>query len=355
MGENEDHTQSLLCRVQIQAPSIVLLDIVFLNKVLVLNRETIEVSVIMATYNPSWEKCVFTLDSITGQKDIDFELIIVDDGSSNNLFSLYELYFSNKSFQRYKLIDHQENLGTVKNYSEGLKAAEGRYIKLISPGDALYAEDTLSTWISSLKASGRLWSFAEAIYYVAVDDKPRVFKCAAVPRVIDCYLNLESAKCRWNYTVLEDIPLGAAILCERDVFSRYLDQIKGHVIYSEDMSFLLMMFDGIEPLYFDLTCIFYEFGSGVSTLNDKRWRDRFHDDLISVETIIVSRTGCDELQTKIQKALALINSGSNARKRLVKNTQKGGMKKVIKYRFNPRMSGTDISLCGKWWNEYAAD
>jgi glycosyltransferase involved in cell wall biosynthesis len=325
------------------------------NKVLVLDRETVEVSVIMATYNPSWEKCVFTLDSVIGQKDMNFELIIVDDGSSDNLFSAYEIYFSNIGFSRFKLIDHKENQGTVKNYTDGLKAAEGKYIKLISPGDALFNDNSLSDWLSALKASGRTWSFADAIYYSVADDKPRIMKSTAVPRLIDCYLDHDSPKCRWNYTVLEDIPLGAAILCERDVFGSYLDQITGHVIYSEDLSYVLMMFDGIEPFYYDVPCIFYEYGCGVSTVNDKIWRDRFHNDLISVETIITNRTCCDELQTKIQKALVAINSGNNAKKRLVKNTQKGGIEKVIKYRLNPRMSGTDISLCGKWWNEYAAD
>ena len=38
-----------------------------------------DVTVIMATYNPVWEKCVFTIDSIIGQKDTSIELIVVDE------------------------------------------------------------------------------------------------------------------------------------------------------------------------------------------------------------------------------------------------------------------------------------
>lgn len=311
-----------------------------------------EVSVIMATYNPVWEKCVFTLDSVIGQKGVRLELIIVDDGSADNLFAGFAGYFESKGFTDYRLIDHKENQGTVKNYLDGISAAKGRYIKLISPGDALFSESSLAEWIRFLDESGKSWSFADAVYYGSFDGKAKINSTPLAPRVIDCYLEDDEPVCRWNYIVLEDLPLGAAILCDRSLFLEYLNIVTGKVIYSEDLSYMLMMFDGIVPAYYSKPCIFYEFGCGVSTSSDQKWRDRFLKDLREAELLIMNKENKDTLQVKISNALTKMNSGNNSKKRLVKNMQKGGFKKVVKFRFDPRMSSEDISGCGKWWNDY---
>ena len=306
----------------------------------------------MATYNPDWKKCVLTLDSIIGQKDIDLELIVVDDGSSNNLFQNFESYLKDKGFENYKLIAHENNQGTVKNYYDGVSNASGKFVKLISPGDALYNEKTLSDWVKVLKESGKCWSFAEAAYYSYIDDKTQIIKCPVAPRVIDCYLLDNSDECRWNYIVLEDLPLGAAILCDRIIFSDYLHRIADKVIYSEDLSFMLMMYNNIIPFYYPENTMIYEFGCGVSTTSDNKWRIRFHNDLKNVEMILIDEPCNDPLQLKISHVLAYMNSGSDLRKRLSKNMQKGGLKKVIKYRLCPRMSSVDCHNIGNWWNEF---
>lgn len=308
-----------------------------------------DISVIMATYNPIWEKCVFTLDSIIGQRDVDFELIVVDDGSQNVLFDRFESYFRNKAFNAYKLISHKRNQGTVKNCYDGLLAASGKYIKLISPGDALFNENTLSEWIKNLNESGRNWSFAEAIYYSSFDESYEILKVPVAPRVIDCYLKNKTELCRWNYVVLEDYPLGAAIVCDRKLFTEYLGEVLDKVIYAEDLSYVLMMYDNILPFYYSKPCVFYEFGCGVSTTKDNKWRKRFQNDLTTIELIVLKREENDSLQERISKALLKMNSRNGSKKRLIKNLQKGGLKKVLKYRLAPRVSSVDISDCGKWW------
>lgn len=317
-----------------------------------LNSCVFEVSVIMATFNPEWDKCVFTLNSIIKQKNINIELIIVDDGSSDNLFEHYKAYFVENHFADYKLIVQDKNRGTVKNYYDGLMTASGRFVKLISPGDALFNENTLAEWVKYLKVGGRKWSFAEAVYYTEVGDSVRIISRKAAPRIIDCYIKGNADVCRWNYVVLEDIPLGAALLCERCIFTNYLSEILDKVVYSEDLSYMLMMFDGIIPEYYQNPCIIYEFGRGVSTSGDKKWQKLFHNDLSSAEKLISHRTCDKDLQKKIRKALISMNSGNETRKRIIKNAQKGGVKKVLKFRLCPRMTSTDYSSIGNWWEEY---
>ncbi len=316
-----------------------------------MNKNEFEVTVIMATYNPVWEKCMFTLDSVIGQKGVELELIIVDDGSADNLFGRFSEYFDSKAFTNYRLIEHSENQGTVINYYDGIAVAKGKYIKLISPGDALFCDSTLSEWIRSLKKSGLCWSFGNAVYYSFGENRPAVVRGPAFPRLIDCYTANNEVKCRWNYVVLEDVALGAALLCETQVFLKYLKVFLGRIKYAEDVVLNALMYDCILPLFYDSNVVFYEYGSGVST-GEKKWKDIIQIDLRNAESIIVNFERKDALQIKISKALVSINSGGQRKKRLLKNIQKGGLKKVLKFRLNPRLSSEDITGCGKWWFDY---
>lgn len=313
-----------------------------------MSANEVDISVIMATYNPSWDKCRFTLDSIIEQRNVNFELVITDDGSSENLFDRIDEYLKSKGFSNYRLVGNKTNQGTVKNYYSGILNANGKYLKLISPGDALFNETTLERWMNYLSESGKTWSFGNSVF-ISGGDKNEVVEVPALPRIIDCYTHMKEDTCRWNYVVLEDVALGAAILCERQIFAKYLEMFVGTVLYAEDVAFSAMMFYGYLPAYYDDTVMFYEYGSGVST-GEKKWLDRIHNDWRMAERIIVSAEDCDELQAKMKKALLAVNSGSDTKKKIRRNLQKGGIKKVIKHRLSPRMTVVDVSSCGKWWN-----
>lgn len=55
----------------------------------------------------------FTLDSIIMQEGIEYEVIITNDGSSNNLFDEIITFFKNRCFVYYKIIGHDEKRGTT--------------------------------------------------------------------------------------------------------------------------------------------------------------------------------------------------------------------------------------------------
>ena len=317
-----------------------------------MDNSQFEISVIMATYNPKWDKCVFTLDSVIAQQGVEFELIIVDDGSADNLFGRFAEYLESKGFFNYRLIEHKENQGTVRNYHDGISEAKGKYIKLISPGDALFSNTILSEWLKALKNSGLCWSFGNAVYYQYVENRPAVVRGPAFPRVIDCYYSHKDETCRWNYVVLEDVALGAALLCETELFLNYLKKFVGKSKFAEDVVLTALMYEGYMPLFYDFNVVFYEYGTGVST-GEKKWKDLIQVDLKNAELVIANLNRNDALQTKMSKALFSMNSGSQKRKRILKNFKKGGMKKVLKFRFDTRLSSDDISGCGTWWEDYA--
>ena len=106
-------------------------------------------SILIASYNPVWEKLKVTIDSVLRQDYRDFEIVITDDGSENNLFPEIEKYMRAQSFDNFKLVAHEKNQGTVKNLIDGVKACSGKYVRDFGPGDAFYNEKSL----------GRLYKF----------------------------------------------------------------------------------------------------------------------------------------------------------------------------------------------------
>ena len=101
------------------------------------------ITVIVATYNPEWKKLRSTLLSIVTQKNIDFEIIITDDGSNDDYFDKAREFFIKNEISKYRFIKNQINIGTVKNFYNAIKCAGGEYVYGISPGDMFYEETTL--------------------------------------------------------------------------------------------------------------------------------------------------------------------------------------------------------------------
>ena len=88
-------------------------------------------SVITPTYN-STATITWTIDSVRAQTRDDFELIVVDDGSSDDTPELIELIASKD--ERVRLL-RQENQGTAGARNTGIQAARGRLISFLDHDD----------------------------------------------------------------------------------------------------------------------------------------------------------------------------------------------------------------------------
>lgn len=90
------------------------------------------VSVIMPSYNH--EKFISEgVESVLGQTFKNFELIIIDDQSTDGSQQIIE-EFAQKD-NRIKKIFHQKNLGIAKTINEGMRNSAGKYIALIASDD----------------------------------------------------------------------------------------------------------------------------------------------------------------------------------------------------------------------------
>ena len=92
---------------------------------------TIEISVIVPIYRIEkyLPECI---DSLLDQSFLNFELILVDDGSPDNCPKICDDY--SKKDTRIKVI-HKENGGLLSARKAGLKAAKGNYIAYVDGDD----------------------------------------------------------------------------------------------------------------------------------------------------------------------------------------------------------------------------
>lgn len=299
-----------------------------------------KVSVCVVTYNPSKEKLLQTLQSIVKQKGIHIQIVISDDGSSNNCFAEAEAYLNAQGFSDYVLLPAEHNQGTVRNVEKGLLACDGEYVKTISPGDCLTGEAVLAKWAEHLEASGKKWSFGNAINYRDRDDGTmECFPCPAHPQLVADYEKHNDAQCRWNYTVLDDIALGAATLCETKLLLEYVQKICGKVIYAEDNAYRLMAFDGFIADYYPENVVLYECGTGISTSGNALWAKRIQADWEATDAIMCNTWNtADGTQQKILHAIIRRKNCCVIVRKVYRCMECGRIRLSLKLRFNKRMT-----------------
>ena len=112
-------------------------------------RNIYELSIVILTYNSSFENLMKTLESSLNQDEINFEIIIADDGSKENHEKEIRDYFLAHDFTNFQLVLNRQNRGTVQNLLSALDVARGEYVKPISPGDLL--KNVSCKWIKFMK------------------------------------------------------------------------------------------------------------------------------------------------------------------------------------------------------------
>lgn len=91
-----------------------------------------QISVLISTYN-SQNYIKLAIESVLSQTFTDFELIIINDGSSDNTEEIIH------SFNDPRIIYlKQSNLGVSKSLNKGLKIARGKYIAKLDADDICY-------------------------------------------------------------------------------------------------------------------------------------------------------------------------------------------------------------------------
>ncbi len=89
------------------------------------------VSVIMPAYNAA-KYIDKAIASVLSQDDISLELIIINDGSTDNTMEVLEHY---KEYDIITIIDNEKNLGVSASRNKGIALANGKYIAFLDTDD----------------------------------------------------------------------------------------------------------------------------------------------------------------------------------------------------------------------------
>ncbi len=105
-------------------------------------QDTEMISVVIPLYNKA-KSIVTTLQSVLDQTYKDFELIVVDDGSTDNSLNVVRSFVHSLNVHSFIRIIHKENGGVSSARNRGIQEAKGEYVAFLD-GDDIWDKDFLN-------------------------------------------------------------------------------------------------------------------------------------------------------------------------------------------------------------------
>ncbi len=105
-----------------------------------------KISIIIPLYNAE-NYIARCLDSVKAQTYRDFEVIVIDDKSKDNSWTVLNNYITENLDIDFKIIDNEANLGLSKTRNKGMGLAAGDYILFMDNDDTLADEYSLQHFI----------------------------------------------------------------------------------------------------------------------------------------------------------------------------------------------------------------
>jgi glycosyltransferase involved in cell wall biosynthesis len=116
-----------------------------------------EVSVVVPTHDRS-RLLALTLRSVLWQREVDLEVVVVDDGSADDTAEVV----AGLADPRVRLVRHATPQGVSAARNRGAAEARGAWVAFLDDDD-LWAPDKLARQLDAARASGRTWAYAGAV------------------------------------------------------------------------------------------------------------------------------------------------------------------------------------------------
>lgn len=159
-----------------------------------------KVSVIVPTYNRQ-NTLKQTIDSILAQSFQEFEIIVIDDGSTDNTKDLIATYTDKRIHYFY-----QENQGLPSSWNLGIKKSGAEYLAFLDSDD-IWLKDKLQTQISFIENSPLHQMGCTTAYFLhTINNKYKTI----IPRTQNTTLR----SILWKNI----LHIGTTLLCKRTVF-----------------------------------------------------------------------------------------------------------------------------------------
>jgi glycosyltransferase involved in cell wall biosynthesis len=118
------------------------------------------------------------LDSILRQTWTDFELILINDCSTDNSLEVIQPYLADP---RVKLVDHPQNKGYIASLIEGSERSRGKYITVVSADDYCISDRAFETLVQVMEADPEI-AFAYSAHGTYGDDGIRTWLSLPLPQ-----------------------------------------------------------------------------------------------------------------------------------------------------------------------------
>lgn len=128
----------------------------------------LSVTVLNYNYGHYLPQC---LDSILRQTWTDFELILINDCSTDNSLEVIQPYLADP---RVHLVNHEQNKGYIASLIEGSETSRGKYITVISADDFCVSDKAFETLLTVMESSSEV-AFAYSSYGICGDDGIRTW------------------------------------------------------------------------------------------------------------------------------------------------------------------------------------
>lgn len=156
-----------------------------------------------------------TINSVLNQTYTNFELLLIDDASSDNTTQIVQGFLNDK---RIKLLRNEKNRGAAFSRNLGLKKATGEYIAFLD-GDDLWNPTKLEKQLNFMIQNNYLFS---CTYYEIIDETSKfIGKCVTCPSKIthkmfmrSCYIGCLTAM--YKKEIYENLQIPDTILKRND-------------------------------------------------------------------------------------------------------------------------------------------
>ncbi|WP_299522756.1 glycosyltransferase family 2 protein [Winogradskyella sp.] len=233
-----------------------------------------KLSVIILNYNVRYflELCLSSVEAAV--KDIQAEIIVVDNNSSDDSCNMVKQLFPSVQF-----IENPENYGFSKGNNIGALEAKGEFLCILNP-DTVVAEDTFEKVLQFAESKTKVGIIGCQLIDGRGAFLPESKRQVPTPKVafqklIGRTKNYYTNTLRPDEIGTTDVLVGAFMLIKRSVYNEVKGFDEDYFMYGEDIDLSYKMLKlGYSNYYFGETTIIHF--KGESTLKDTIYAKRFY-------------------------------------------------------------------------------
>lgn len=178
-----------------------------------------KVSILMPTYNDADTICE-TLDSICSQNYNNWELIIIDDGSSDNTKEVINTYIEKNNLNKKIKYVFQENQDQLRALINGMQYITGDYVYILHSDDLLFDQNSVSKAVAYLDEHPKIDGIIGNL--TIIDENSNITKTEEVLNYINAEKTIATQLLWLGRNLYVDVAFHRKESFEKKVYNNYL-------------------------------------------------------------------------------------------------------------------------------------